>query len=1080
MEALSSPTPVSSPARKRRGSLLRWILALGVVAAWMLYSMMPETAGEQARRVLLAKLSAHYAELEVSIGSGRLIPGQGIVLQDICLRQPTGQGESVPLVTIAKVVAETDLDLERWAGGGPPLSARRVWISGLEAQVWSDSDGRFSIEQLLPLPVLGPGCPLVMIRDSRIRLQRDSGQSSPAIQWNDVNITIRKKAADDGLVASYHVSAAASSSYCDRLDCQAWIDDGGWRIEGDARGLFFDAVRWQRLPARLASMLDNCEGLSCNADARFFAEQRKDLNEAVHWEVQIRVRDGQLQHPQLPLIAQHLEGELLATPSGFQVEKLSAMIDGAPCHVSGHVGGWKWPCDLELQVNASDLLLTGRMSDALPETLRQQWLRFQPSGRIDVGAKLRHVRQHWTTSATIRAKGVDVEFSDFPYPVRDLNGTLHYAEGFIWSRELYGLVGGQSLRCDLRLSPPGSGQPQWFQAAVDGTIAIDETLFKALTPKHELPSELESFVRSLAPAGGIRLRKFDYRVDANGHRQRELEMEVRDGQLRYADFPYPLYGVNGRIVVRNETTRLLDFVAEKGDTGRITCNGRFEDAAAGLSMQLMFSGEQVPLDLRLREALPPEQRRFWDAFSPSGALDQFRFELSQSTTDRSPQFEIELKLDSPSSNAQQFVSVRSPHFPYRLDLIRGSIRYREGTVTLHDVEGRHETTRLIANGSCSQRADNRWQLGLDLLSGSRIAVDQELLLCIPADLQQVCQKIQLRGPVGVRGTTRVLLPDDHQSAPEVDYQVSLQLEGNRIGDAGPIRDIRGELNIRGRHQNGTAEADGQVLIDSMHYDGLQLTGIRGPFSIRNRQLLLGARNVALDPDKDFVPISGHIFDGFFGLAGRISLITGQYDLLLTLDDASVPTLLADFHQHPSDLTGQLSGQLRIEGAIGASHLIRGEGKAELKGANLYQLPLIMQFLAQLRVRPGEDVAFTDGTAIFSLNGDQLQFSQLQLWGDIIALHGTGIVNRLRDLDLTFNARVSPHNVWSRVTQPLGGQRYTLWRMHVTGNLDAPIIERGALDAVSDTLERLFPGMGRDAFPLAREPNASKRAEPPRR
>ena len=83
---------------------------------------------------------------------------------------------------------------------------------------------------------------------------------------------------------------------------------------------------------------------------------------------------------------------------------------------------------------------------------------------------------------------------------------------------------------------------------------------------------------------------------------------------------------------------------------------------------------------------------------------------------------------------------------------------------------------------------------------------------------------------------------------------------------------------------------------------------------------------------------------------------------------------------------------------------------------------------------------------------------LKLWGSLIALQGHGMLDRRRELELTFNTRVSPRNTFTRILGPIIDQRYTLWTVDVTGPLDDPSIERRALEGVGQTIERLFQGM----------------------
>ena len=205
-------------------------------------------------------------------------------------------------------------------------------------------------------------------------------------------------------------------------------------------------------------------------------------------------------------------------------------------------------------------------------------------------------------------------------------------------------------------------------------------------------------------------------------------------------------------------------------------------------------------------------------------------------------------------------------------------------------------------------------------------------------------------------------------------------------------------------------------------------------------------------------IQGKIFDGVMRLDGEVILSRAGFDVDLALSDAQLPTVLADFGYSDSELTGTLSGKSELQGQLGSSELLKGEGAAKIRGANLYQLPLIVQILNQLRITPTEDVAFTDGEVEYTVFGDTMTFSEMQLWGDLVALDGGGTLDRRRELDLTFNTRVSPQNTFSKVIRPLKSQKYTLWTIDVKGPLDDPNIERRSLEGVGHAIESLLPGM----------------------
>ncbi len=1046
----------SAPPRRRRW---RWGLLVIALLALAVRSMLPETLGEQVRRSLEAKLSAHYSHLDIRIGSGRYVPGTGVVLEDIVVAAPLATGGATPVVKVARVVVETDLAWQRMGDGQFPMVAKRTVLSGVEADVWSDPEGNFSIEQLLPLPELGPGCPLVLIHDARVRLIHDPREPARSLQWDHIEARISRSPSLPGGAIEQRIQAVATSSDCQQLSVEAIGRPTGWTVRGVAQELRLDAARLDRLPRKFDKLSAALSGLDCLGNVEFTLRSQPD--QPLQWQVQGNIDDGRFEHPHLALTAQKISGRFTLGQQGASFEDVQAYVDGALFRGNATLDGLSWPCQLQCNLAATNLLLDQRLAAALPQSMRVQWDRLQPSGLVDVSAVIRHENNRWSTAATLQSKGVDVRFDRFPYPVRDLNGTIQYEDGVVHCQELFGTVDGQPMRCQMRLAPRNSGLPQWFRASVEGSIAINDALIAALTPRNELPTKLESFVRSLSPTGGVQVAAAEIQIDPAGNKSQRIDLRFEDAQLRYDGFPYPLYGVHGQVIIEDDTTQLVNFVAENGDAASIECDGTYRMTPAGGELGLQFVGRGVPLDRTLRAALPASSQLTWDALAPVGVLEQIAVSVTKTPDRAEPQLEIAASLGATSGVSQNTVSVRPNALPYRMDLVSGKVLYADGQVRLEQLDGRHDGTRLAANGTCVEAKDGRWQLDLNVLSGSRMTVDAELISSLPPEVQGVCQRLQLRGPLGLRGTTSLLLPNDQFPQPESLFDLSIQLEGNRIGDVGPVRDIRGELAIRGSQNVDGVTLDGTAQLDSMHYQGIQLTGVHGPFAVRGDQLLLGAVNPALPEGENFQPLAGNVFGGQFTLSGNLGLATSQYDVFISLANADVPALLADFQQPNSDMTGRVTGELQLEGALGATHLLKGVGQARLSGANLYQLPQIVQLLTQLRVTPGEDVAFTDGKSQFTLSGDQIAFSQLQLWGDLVALHGSGTISRLRDLNLTFNTRVSPQNTWSRLIRPLDSQRYTLWTINVQGPIEAPTIERRTLDGVSETLERLFPGMGLD-------------------
>lgn len=621
-------------------------------------------------------------------------------------------------------------------------------------------------------------------------------------------------------------------------------------------------------------------------------------------------------------------------------------------------------------------------------------------------------------------------------------------------------------------------------------------------------STLEEFVRSLQPRGAVQLASALIQTDARGETSKQIDLRVTGGTLRYDKFAYPLYNVAGRIQVRNELVRLIGFTANNAGAAKIACDGLYQMSQSfpektPSELNMRFRVADLAMDQALRVSLPESTRTIWDALMPAGTLDQVDIQIHRSGN--SP---IDLSLNASQGNGGNTIptdalanltnhltatqsitnpvtdeiryikpesttlSIRPKAIPFRIDIVGGQVKYRDNEIEITNLRGRHDASRLIADGRCRPDANGRWRLSLDLHTGCKLIPDDELITALPDQMASAMRGLDLRGPLGLRGMTNIRLPDDTNPDPALDWDVIVQLEGNRISDVGPIHSLRGEIEIRGVKDGDLIRAAGTVAIDSLHAFGYQVAGIRGPFSIAGDFLRIGTLSFVGDPingqpinDANGRPITatplvGNVFGGLIDVSGTVALSSGDFDVGASLSNAKIATILAELGQTRSGMTGRLDMNSRLEGRLTDTDLLKGSGTGRLSGANLYELPLIVQTLNLLRITPTEAVAFTDGETEFAIFGENVQFNKLTLWGDLVALDGGGTLSRQEYLDLSFNTRVSPQNLFSKVLNPIRDTSYTFWTIEVTGPIGAPTIQRRALSGVSQTFENWFPGMVR--------------------
>ncbi len=1051
--------------RANTGKVSVWLLVLLllVAVAAACWAALPMTAGEQVRRHLLAKLRAHYRDAYVDIRAARYEPGRGIIIEQLVLGDARRQSECQAFVQVEQILVDTDLNLQRLADFD--FTPKKVTLRGIELKSHVTPDGKLALEKLLPLPNFGPGAETIELERGSLAIIDSVNPDARPLVIRDIRGRILNRPQDPTAPKKYLLTA--ESDFFESLEVVAEVDPQRWNVRSRLRRGSFDRGLAAQLPFCIRQRISKLTGLSTVFDGVFSVEggaQQDSLN----WVGKIDLIDGRYESQFIPYQLERLQGEFFLRPSGLEVASLSARIGDALCQAKGTTQGWKWPMPLSFSLDTEELLLHEELASCTPQKCQEIFQRLLPRGRIAANANFRFDGQKWSWQSAIQCLGVDVQFDRFPYPVKDIRGTILSSDRETVGQGLVGRLEGQPLRCNVRLEKPDparNNRTTLVELSTEGPLTIDETLLTALTPRGESTSKLETLVRSLNVSGKVGLASSRFESWADGKRTKMMDLRFEQSNLRYDRFAYPIHDIQGQVLVENDTVHISNMRGQSIDSASIAARGICRTEPEGTRFQLEIDGFGISMDQTLRRVLAAEHQSIWDTLGPSGVLEHLNVLVDLPAGQTVPKLKIMADQSPRGDNPPRAVSITPEHLPYRLNITGGRAEYVDDRVVISDLQGWHGQSRLNAQGSCVRHDDGRWVLSVDAQPPTRVLVDNDLLTALPQEVQGTFRSLQLYGPpVSIRGTANFAFPDFQHPDLDFDWDLRLQLEGNRIGDAGPVHDIRGEIQIAGMRVDQKTNATGSIRCDSLHVDNIQVTNVTGPILIRDDQLFIGqavhdGRSEAIA--KATQSMRGGLFGGIAELDGQMDLTSGRFDVNGRFDGIDFATLLRDLDQAAQHTQGTGRAVMRLKGLLGDYQTLSGQGSASLSDASLYELPAVVRLLNILSVKPNHDGDLSNCELKFRLDGEQLSFDDIRIWGDILVLRGSGTANLRQELDLRFETGVSPNNLWSRLLNPLKDQQYTLWTIDVTGTLANPVFDKRTLKQIEQALERLFPELDGD-------------------
>lgn len=1067
--------------------LFRGAIALVVVVALVIGVYLYFHLDNETRRAAQAVLNRHCTPMVAQVGGARFTPGVGVEMRDVRLFDPRTPDVAECVFRAEMVRVEGQFDIASLARGAPRIE--RVAVDSPQLTLIRRADGTWNWDEFRPPQGHGHPAPKVEVTGGSLRVSDASRAELGVLSIDEVRATISPS--DDNSRA-VRFAGAANGGQLGGVAVEGVVDtaSGRFEAEADVQGLslhenLIAAILPQSAFSREVARLRGV------ASARITGSRGEDG--PIGWEVRFSIREGETQLRRVPgpLRAIAIDGE--CTPSGLSVSNATAHWGSGAIRMAANRTGWNADAPIAARVKIEGLQSKELPIGSLPGPARRFWARFRPEGIADVAAEARFDGEQWRPSATITVRNASFEDTEkFRYRLTagrgriDVNGGVSVEGSAAPPASDYESSPRNEPNVRVELTASAEGTPvriaTWlhsldFRPRADrqrpmplGWIEIT-SMGAPITPPliNALPEpEVIRLLDSLHPAGRVDVRWRADREDPDVlDPQIALDMRLADVSIRYDQFPYPLSRVNGWVRQRGKRWALTDFTA-RGPTPTTLVRASGELSPVGESKQLVlrFDGERAPLDQTLRNAVDNEVRQAWDSLAPRGEID-FTAVVSSTCTGsgppQHPQVSLSLRPEGRVEIAPQFTPGGRR---YSLSNLTGVFDWQDQRLTMSGARATHGATRYAWDGAWEKQSAG-WRLVLNALHAQRLIFDQDFLRAAPSGMVGVLDTLRPRGAIDLYDSSFLVRVAPGQGTGfSARWDLGIHCHQTDLTAGVPLDGVSGRLRLVGSTDGRKIETTGEVDLDSVFWNDLQLTQVRGPLWADGAECLVGegvARKTASPPRR----LVARAYDGSVEINSHVRHDgAGNYGLSAQLAGVNVARLASEWMQRPESIGGRLDGRLEFQGAGPSISGLTGQGSVTINDADLYELPILARLLKVLRNRAPDDTAFDRCEARFTQRGDVIQFQQLDLLGNAFSLYGRGTATLSKQVDLTFGALVGRNELAVEMLKAfVSSASEQLMRVRVTGSLDAPSVAREALPIVGNMLDQLGPAAARPPAPF---------------
>lgn len=763
----------------------------------------------------------------------------------------------------------------------------------------------------------------------------------------------------------------------------------------------------------------------------------------------IEARGADISHYKFPYRITNVRGTVEIERDGLNVIGISGDHGDGWVIANGWTGGPGGPVPADIDIYGYNIALDDDLCSGMGPHHRKMWDSFSPEGVTDLhvsmrrGAPVDGTPAPWSITTVADVQSADAIFDQFPYPIYNFDGlvTIEDNEINICGIQGFGESGEIAVNGIAETTPDGLEQLDLSIVADD--VMLDDTLFSCFEPK------TRAQLKQLHPEGTAEI-EVDLSKDGHaGPLDYVVNVDLNQTPIRHDNLLVPIQESTGHLRIDRDRIEIDHLTGRLGD-GDIELDGFINREPVDPCLNIRAKCQNMSLTRDVIDSFPIHLRKPLTDLGVSGTLNANAV-WKREASDPARNFDSTIHVDL------RGIALRHPSFPIPIEISSGTAIIDGQRLTLTNMVASGHGVDLKIDGSISV-SENKETGHPDIATDLRfdIAIDEfdkSIRDAAPWRIRKMLGNIEPHGGIRLRDARLVL--DQNSRKPEPDWSLTgtLETENLSLQSGLAFENLKGRLPFAASSRQGVFDFDGQLTAQHVTLAKLNLENVEGMITYDAEQngWLLSQ-------------LSAKLANASIGGELQTWMESGEshYSGAFTFDHVPLAAIASAFSTNEQtaegkSIAGVVVGQISISGSPADPTRRRAGGTFQVKEAELYKLPALLAILNVINLTLPRESAFQEIDTEFYLSDDELQFRNLHLKGNALAMIGEGeMVWSTKALDLKLTA-ISPKqdSKIPVVTELLEGASREMIEVRVTGTMNDPVATGRPFRTVSNALETLL-------------------------